>query len=164
MINVSWDDAVAYASWLSEETGEEYRLPSESEWEYAARAGTTTRYSWGPNLGRNRANCIACGSRWDADRTAPVGSFAANPWGLHDVHGNVSEWVQDCWHVNYRGSPDDGSAWQRRRGCGFGFDRRVLRGGSWAGHWRDLRSAYRRWIAARDRYNTVGFRVSRTLD
>ena len=164
VINVSWDDAVAYASWLSDETGEEYRLPSESEWEYAARTGTTTRYSWGPNLGRNRANCIGCGSRWDADRTAPVGSFPANPWGLHDVHGNVSEWVQDCWHGNYRGAPDDGSAWQRRRGCGFGPDRRVLRGGSWAGHGIDLRSAYRRWIAAGDRYNTVGFRVSRTLD
>ena len=164
VINVSWDDAVAYASWLSEETGEEYRLPSESEWEYAARAGTTTRYSWGPDLGRNRGNCFRCGSRWDADRTAPVGSFAANPWGLHDVHGNVDEWVQDCWHGNYRGAPADGSAWQRSRGCGFGPDLRVYRGGSWSGYWTYLRSANRRGTAAGSRYNHVGFRVSRTLD
>ena len=85
--------------------GEEYRLPSESEWEYAARAGSTTRYSWGDDVGRNRANCDGCGSRWDDDRTAPTGSFAANAWGLHDIHGNVWEWVEDCWYEDYARAP-----------------------------------------------------------
>ena len=127
MINVSWEDAEAYVAWLSRETGEAYRLPSESEWEYAARAGTTTRYTWGQDIGRNRANCGDCGSRWDGDRTAPVGSFAANGWGLHDMHGNVWEWVADCWHENYARAPRDGSAWTSGGNCG----RRVLRGGSW---------------------------------
>ena len=105
VIRVTWHDATAYAEWLSRETGEEYRLPSESEWEYAARAGSTTRYPWGTDMGRNRANCDGCGSRWDDDRTAPVGSFAPNAWGVHDTHGNVDEWVEDCWHRNYVGSP-----------------------------------------------------------
>ena len=106
VINVSWDDAVAYTEWLSEQTGKRYRLPSEAEWEYAAclqrgaprrqaRAGTTTKYSWGKKIGRNLANCNGCGSRWDDEKTAPVGSFPANAWGLHDMHGNVWEWVQD---------------------------------------------------------------------
>ena len=130
VIDVSWEDAEAYVAWLSRETGESYRLPSESEWEYAARAGTTTRYSWGQDIGRNRANCRSCGSRWDADRTAPAGSFAANGWGLHDMHGNVYEWVADCWHENYARAPRDGTAWTSGGNCG----RRVLRGGSWNSH------------------------------
>ena len=128
VIDVSWEDAAAYVAWLSRETGESYRLPSESEWEYAARAGTTTRYSWGQDIGRNLANCDGCGSRWDADRTAPAGSFAANGWGLHDMHGNVWEWVADCWHENYARAPRDGTAWTSGGNCG----RRVLRGGSWS--------------------------------
>ena len=111
VIDVSWEDAAAYVAWLSRETGESYRLPSESEWEYAARAGTTTRYSWGQDIGRNLANCRDCGSRWDGDQTAPAGSFAANGWGLHDMHGNVWEWVADCWHENYARAPRDGTAW-----------------------------------------------------
>ena len=106
-------------------TGEAYRLPSESEWEYAARAGSTTRYSWGQDIGRNRANCRGCGGRWDGDETAPAGSFAANGWGVHDMHGNVWEWVEDCWHENYARAPRDGSAWTSGGNCG----RRVLRGG-----------------------------------
>ena len=126
VINVSWDDAVAYTQWLSSQTGERYRLPSEAEWEYAARAGSTTKYSWGNDIGRNRANCDGCGSRWDDRQTAPVGSFSANRWGLHDMHGNVWEWVQDCWNGNYRGAPTDGSAWESGD-C----SERVLRGGSW---------------------------------
>ena len=89
VINVSWEDAAEYADWLSAETGERYRLPSESEWEYAARAGASTLYSWGNDPGRNRANCSGCGSGWDDEETAPVGSFDANGWGLHDMHGNV---------------------------------------------------------------------------
>ena len=126
LVNVSWDDAKAYVRWLSRKTGKPYRLPSEAEWEYAARAGTTTRYSWGDDIGRNRANCLYCDSRWDLKQTAPAGSFRANVFGLHDVHGNVSEWVEDCWNDNYAGAPADGSPW-----TDGGCTRRVLRGGSW---------------------------------
>ena len=161
LINVSWEDATAYAAWLSEETGDEYRLPSESEWEYAARAGTTTRYTWGDDIGRNRANCNECGSRWDdEDRTSPTGSFPANAWGLHDMHGNVWEWVRDCWHENYARAPRDGSAWTRGGDCG----RRVARGGSWLNGPRLLRSASRGRRDAVLRGINVGFRLARTLD
>ena len=90
-LNVSWDDAQEYVAWLSVQTGAEYRLPSEAEWEYAARAGTTTKHSWGNEIGMNRANCNDCGSQWDGSQTAPVGSFRANGFGLYDMHGNVHE-------------------------------------------------------------------------
>ena len=156
---MSWDDAAAYTGWLSAETGEEYRLPSEAEWEYAARAGTTTSYGWGPFIGRNRANCDGCGSRWDASRTAPAGSFAANPWGLHDVHGNVWEWVADCWHADYSGAPADGSAWTGGADCRH----RVLRGGSWFSYGLIRRGAFRLWEAAGFRDAYVGIRLARTL-
>ena len=92
VVNVSWHDAQTYVVWLSRETGEAYRLPSEAEWEYAARAGTETRYSWGNDLGRGKANCDGCRSRWDDEKTAPVGSFPPNGFGLYDVHGNAYEW------------------------------------------------------------------------
>ena len=160
VIYVSWEDAQAYAAWLSDETGEDYRLPSESEWEYAARAGTTTQYSWGQDIGRNRANCDGCGSRWDDDETAPAGSFAANDWGLHDMHGNVWEWVEDCWHENYARAPRDGSAWTSGGDCGH----RMLRGGAWYSNPASLRSAYRFNLGADARSEIYGFRVSRTLD
>ena len=143
VINVSWNDAQAYVRWLSRETGEAYRLLSEAEWEYVARAGTTTRYWWGRWIGRSRANCDGCGSRWDGRQTAPVGSFSANPFGLHDVHGNVVEWVEDC----YEGV------------CG----RRVLRGGSWFNVPWGLRSAGRYAYAPGHRGDRSGFRVARTL-
>ena len=97
VINVSWDDAREYVAWLSSQTGAEYQLPSEAEWEYAARAGSVAQYGWGNQVGRSRANCGDCGSQWDGARTAPVGSFAPNAWGVHDMHGNVWEWVEDCW-------------------------------------------------------------------
>ena len=97
VINVSWENAQDYVSWLSAQTSQLYRLLSEAEWEYAARAGTQTVYSWGDDLGTNRANCNGCGSRWDFAEAAPVGSFEPNSFGLYDMHGNVSEWVQDCW-------------------------------------------------------------------
>ena len=158
VINVSWDDAQAYVGWLSRETGESYRLPSEAEWEYATRAGTTTHYSWGDSEGENRANCDGCGSPWDNDRTAPVGSFAPNRFGLYDVHGNVWEWVADCWNENYRGAPSDGIAWLQGD-C----SNRVLRGGSWYSHPRNIRTAYRQWYKADFRPYIVGFRVARTL-
>ena len=159
VIMVSWEDAQAYVDWLSGKTGESYRLLSESEWEYAARAGTTTRYHWGDDIGRNRANCwdSHCGDSWDY--TAPVGSFGANGFGLHDVYGNVWEWVEDCRNESYVGAPSDGSAW-----LSGNCDRRVLRGGSWLHNPRDLRAAYRGGRSTGNRYNiTVGFRVARTL-
>ena len=125
---VSWDAAQEFIGRLNARGGgHRYRLPTEAEWEYAARAGTTTGYWWGNAIGDNRANCDGCGSQWDDESTAPVGSFVANAWGLHDVHGNVWEWVEDCSHENYEGAPGDGSVWTSGGNCG----RRVLRGGSW---------------------------------
>ena len=156
-INVNWDDAKAYVRWLSRKTGKQYRLLSEAEWEYAARAGKSTRYHWGDDIGRNRANCDLCGSRWDDNQTAPVGSFPANAFGLHDAHGNVWEWVEDCWNPNYAGAPADGSAW--RSGDCYS---RVLRGGSWYDLPRFLRSANRNRSGVRS--DDFGFRVARTLD
>ena len=159
VVCVSWHDAKAYVAWLSRRTGKRYRLLSEAEWEYAARAGTRTRYHWGDSIGRNRANCDGCGSRWDDKRTAPVGSFGANPFGLHDMHGNVSEWVEDCWHSSYRSAPPDGRAWTAGGICGG----RILRGGSWYDAPASLRSAvrvFRDWVGGR---NVDGFRVARTL-
>ena len=158
VINVSWDDAQAYVQWLSKKTGETYRLLSEAEWEYVARAGTTTRYTWGDEIGENRANCDGCGSRWDNEQTAPVGRFAANAFGLHDVHGNVWEWVTDCWNESYAGAPSDGRAWKSRE-C----SRRVVRGGSWLFLPGYLRSALRNRDAAGDRNYVNGFRLARTL-
>ena len=158
VINVSWRDAVAYVEWLSAQTGNRYRLPSEAEWEYAVRAGTETAYSWGNEIGRNRANCDGCGSQWDDRRTAPVGSFSPNAWGLHDMHGNVWEWVQDCRNGNYQGAPRDGSAWESGD-----RSRRVLRGGSWYARPGDLRAANRFTISSGLRFYDYGFRVARTL-
>ena len=159
VINVSWDDAQSYVRWLSRRTDKTYRLLSEAEWEYVARAGTTTRYHWGDEIGHNRANCDGCGSRWDDEKTAPAGSFWANAWGLHDVHGNVWEWVEDCWNNSYTGAPADGSAWE-----GGDCAKRVLRGGSW--YYVDpgiLRAAYRFRSYTGGRLHNVGFRIARTL-
>ncbi len=158
VINVSWGDAQSFVTWLSRETGEDYRLPSEAEWEYAARAGSTTKYSWGNDIGRNRANCDGCGSRWDNQKTAPVGSFPANAFGLRDMHGNVWEWVEDCSNGSYAGGPSEGSAW-RSGNCA----KRVLRGGSWGDDPRYLRAANRSWYTSGFRFNFIGFRVARTL-
>ena len=160
VINVSQKDAKAYAVWLSAQTGKTYRLPSESEWEYAARAGTRTRYSWGDEIGVNRANCDGCGSEWDNRQTAPVGSFAANAFGLFDMHGNVRERVEDCWHKNYKGAPTDGSAWT----TGCDEERAVVRGGSWYGYPRFLRSAFRFWFTPSNRFDVDGFRLVQDLN
>jgi formylglycine-generating enzyme required for sulfatase activity len=142
---------------ISKRTGKPYRLLSEAEWEYVARAGTTTAYSWGDEIGRGNANCKGCGSQWD-EQTALVDSFAANTFGLYDMHGNVYEWVEDCVHGNYTGAPTDGSAWDSGD-C----SRRVLRGGSWlSGPW-FLRSASRSGYTAVYRYRSNGFRLGRTL-
>ena len=158
VINVSWDDATEYAAWLSAQTGKRYRLPTEAEWEHAARAGSTTEYSWGNDVGSNRANCDNeyCGDRWDY--TAPAGSFSANAWGLHDMHGNVYEWVQDCWNDSYAGAPRDGNAWTSGD-CG----RRVIRGGSWFNDPWLVRSAYRDRDTRSDRDYFIGFRLAQDM-
>ena len=158
VIDVSWEDAQAYVSWVSSQTGEEYRLLSEAEWEYVSRAGSSSAYSWGNAIGSNRANCDGCGSQWDNRQTAPAGSFPANAFGVHDMHGNVWEWVEGCWIGSYDGAPSDGSAW-RSGDC----SRRVLRGGSWHLNPRYLRSADRDWVITGYRYYGLGFRVARTL-
>lgn len=159
MVGVSWQDAQAYVAWLAKETAKPYRLPSEAEWEYACRAGTTTPFSFGEtittdeaNYGRRNGEC--------RQRTTEVGSFPANPWGLSDMHGNVCEWVDDDWHDDYQGAPTDGSAWTDRRGK----DGRVLRGGSWLGSPGGLHSAFRGRDQPVIRDSVVGFRVARTLD
>ena len=158
MINVSWEDAQAYVAWLSRESGARYRLLSEAEWEYVARAGSKTVYSWGNDIGRNRANCWGYGSRWDREQTAPVGSFGANAFGLHDVHGNVWEWVEDCWNDSYAGAPADGTAWGQGN-CAS----RVVRGGAWNDFRRNLRSANRYGYPTGYRGSSVGFRIAWSL-
>ena len=158
VVNISWPDAQAFAQWLSNKTHQHFRLPSEAEWEYAARAGTATRYNWGEEAGSNRADCHNCGSRWDDDSTAPVGSFAANPWGLYDMAGNVGEWVQDCYNADYQQAPGDGSAWTAGD-CKY----RVVRGGSWSDPAENMGSAYRDSNMPDFRYPTVGFRLIRDI-
>ncbi|MBV5275198.1 MAG: SUMF1/EgtB/PvdO family nonheme iron enzyme [Lamprocystis purpurea] len=164
VINVSWDDAQTYVKWLSRKSGQAYRLPSEAEWEYAARAGTTTAFSTGNcirqanyNGDSDYANCGANTSVY-LGKTQPVGSYPVNPWGLSDLHGNVWEWTQDCWNNNYRGAPSGGSAWTSGD-CA----RRVLRGGSWGSFPWGLRSATRTDLDSGARYPHLGFRVARTL-
>ena len=162
VINVSWEDAVAYAQWLSEMTGKLYRLPAEAEWEYAARAATKTPYSTGNCIDTAKANYDGNYDWGDCpktglyrEQTVEVGSLPANPWGLHEVHGNVYEWVQDCWNDSYQGAPADGSAWEAGD-CA----RRVLRGGSWDGKPGNLRSAFRDGNEPDWRHSNVGFRVA----
>lgn len=169
---LNWYDAQAYVAWLnakvrrrvSVSTGGDgpYRLPSEAEWEYAARAGATTARWWGNALGVGNANCNGCGTKWDGREIAPVGSFAANPFGLYDMLGNVWQWTNDCWNESYVGAPSDGSPWTAGD-CG----KRVLRGGSWSNVPEFVRSATRsRGDAAGrdfDYSGYPGFRVARTL-
>jgi len=153
VINVSWKDATSYTSWLSRKTGHAYRLPSEAEWEYAARAGTDTRYHFGNNINPSEAN-----HGWNIDGTVAVGSYPANAFGLHDVHGNVEEWVEDCWNESYVGAPSDTSVW-KAGDCSF----RVLRGGTAASTMFFVRSAHRDWSDIGRRHSMDGFRISRTL-
>ena len=167
VINVSWQDATAYAAWLSEQSGQRYRLPSEAEWEYAARAGTTTPYSTGDCIHTDQANYNGeydyadCGTKTGLYRakTVPAGSLPANPWGLHEVHGNVWEWVQDCWHLNYEGAPKGGTAWEAGGDCTL----RVVRGGGSDDRPEYLRSANRGWSATGGAIFVLGFRLARTL-
>ena len=158
-INLNWREAQRYVAWLSRMTGKPYRLLSEAEWEYAARAGTRTAYYWGNDIGSNNANCIGCGSRWDNEQTSPVGSFKPNAFGLYDMTGNAWEWVMDCYHKNYDGAPTDSSAWTK--GCEQG--RRVVRGGGWDSYAVNVRVANRDRISIGTRINDLGFRIARSL-
>jgi formylglycine-generating enzyme required for sulfatase activity len=157
-INITWYDAQNYVAWLSKVTGKNYRLLTEAEYEYAARAGSITRYYWGETVGAGNANCHECGSQWDGNRTAPVGSFPPNAWGLYDMTGNIDEWVQDCIHDDYVGAPTDGSAWTEDACRG-----RVTRGGNWLYDQQGLRVAHRSGVFADFRYAGIGVRVARTL-
>jgi formylglycine-generating enzyme required for sulfatase activity len=163
VMNISWENAKAYVDWLSRKTGKNYRLLSEAEWEYAARAGTTTPFAHGDALSPGKANydgSVDGTGPSDVNRrkTMPVGSFPPNRFGLHDMHGNVSEWVEDCWHEDYNGAPTDGSAW-----LDGNCDGHVVRGGSWEDYQGDLRSAARTGGAKDDQFYTDGLRVARSL-
>jgi formylglycine-generating enzyme required for sulfatase activity len=153
VINVSWEDAKVYVDWLSNETGQPYRLLSEAEWEYAARAGTMTRHWWGDGITSENANFNG-----NVGRTSETGTYPLNPWGLYETNGNVWEWGEDCWNEDYEGAPDDGSAWT----SGDCYQR-IIRGGSWKSKPGILRAAYRNRHKAGDRENNIGFRVVRTL-
>jgi formylglycine-generating enzyme required for sulfatase activity len=139
VINITWADAVGYARWLSGLTGRAYALPTEEEWEYAARAGTTTAYWWGDGVGQGNANCRQCGGAWDGVSTAPVGSFAANPFDLYDMNGNVWEWTADCWQGD----------------C----SRRAIRGGAWYYFGQMSKASARSGMEARQWSYTIGIRV-----
>ncbi len=154
VIYVSWQDANAYADWFSEQTGHKFRLPTEAEWEYFARAGTTTPYWSGATLSKGLANCSDCGSKWDNKSTAPVGSFRPNPWGIYDTMGNVIEWVTDSYENNYTNAPTTGSAV-----ISSTDSRKVQRGGSWDYTARDLRSTARDYRRANSRTRDGGFRL-----
>lgn len=165
VVCVNWDDAKAYAAWLTQQSGQTYRLLTEAEWEYAARAGTTTPFWWGTSITPAQANydgnyTYAGGSKGVYRKaTVPVGSFAANPWGLFNVHGNAWEWCEDGWRDTCAGAPTDGSAWLQ----GGEQGRRVVRGGSWYYLPRSLRSALRFRLTSGYRVNDCGFRLARTL-
>lgn len=178
VINVSWYDAQLYVAWLNERVRSSvqgasapppdasatppsgpYRLLTEAEWEYAARAGTTTAYYWGDDRRKGMANCDGCGSEWDNQQTAPVGSFPPNPFGLYDMAGNVLQWTEDCYHENYNGAPTDGSAWKGRI-C----DARMMRGGSWFNSTYYIRASQRFIVSPHFRANNAGFRVAKTLE
>jgi len=157
VINVSWEEATAYTEWLSQQTGQQYRLPTEAEWEYAARAGTETKYWWGNDIGTNKANCYRCGDHFKY--TAPVGSFAPNAFGLYDTVGNVWEWTCSEYDNKYKGKEKRGISKRRAESS-----RMSLRGGDWSNGQMGVRSAYRSMGTAFDHYSSVGLRLLRRLD
>jgi formylglycine-generating enzyme required for sulfatase activity len=157
VINVSWDDAKLYLAWLSQKIGQKYRLPSEAEWEYAARAGTKTPFWWGRDIGTGHAQCETCGSP-TGQKIVSTGSFRPNGFGLYDTAGNAAEWVEDCWNDNYRNAPKDSAAWTSGD-CRL----RVLRGGNFVGKATDVRSSARFRYDEDVRYYANGFRVIREL-
>lgn len=175
VVCVSWGDSEKYADWLARKTGKTYRLLSEAEWEYAARAGNSTAYHFGNGSKELCAYANGADRTWrellkfsalDSHecrdghaRTAPVGSLKPNGWGLHDMHGNVREWVKDCWQNSYDGLPSDGSAFYKESCSAY-----VRRGGSWNDAGYNLRAARRWWVYPAPGYNDMGFRVARTID
>jgi formylglycine-generating enzyme required for sulfatase activity len=158
VINVNWDDAQAFVKWLSLKTGHTYRLLSESEYEYAARGGTTTLYYWGEVPGNGNALCGGCIVPAPAKKTMPVGRFAPNPFGLYDIVGNVWSWAQDCYVDTYKSAPVDGSA-VVTPDC----TRRAIRGGAWSGDIGDVRVSDRNAATPDTRSADIGFRVARDL-
>jgi formylglycine-generating enzyme required for sulfatase activity len=155
--SMNWQTVRDYIGWINKKTGKQYRLPSEAEWEYAARAGTTTKYYWGNEVGSGHASCPGCGSRRDDKSTSSVGSFAPNAFGLYDMAGNVWQWLEDCDNSDYKGSPTDGSAWTTGN-CRS----RVIRGGSWRD--KTVGTADRRTEEIQYGPDNVGFRIARTLE
>ena len=156
--DISWDDAQLYVKWLTKVSGKPYRLPTEAEWEFAARGGTSSRYWWGDDMRRGSANCKDCGDPWQADGPAPVASFAANAYGLHDMSGSVWEWVEDCWHSSYKNAPADARAWSEQ------FCRvHVIRGGSWRDGASYMPATTRFKYDASVRHSQNGFRVARDM-
>lgn len=175
VINVSWEETQEYLNWLSRKTRQTYRLPSEAEWEYAARAGTQTIFSWGDAemSSCDHANVFDWTARiarpnwswWvgcddEHANTAPVGSYQPNPWGIHDLQGNVWEWTGDCWHNSYAGAPGDSNAWIDGGDC----SKRVNRGGGWGNNPRTLRPSARDADPASSRGDAMGFRVVREME
>lgn len=154
VVNVSYEDVLGYIQWLNEQNIGWFRLPSEAEWEYAARAGSTTKYGWGDEIDCTKA-AYACDGRM---ASAPVRSFAPNDYGLFDMSGNVWEWVADCWNENYLGAPEYGIVW-----LSGDCTRRVVRGGSWFLYPSFLTVSYRDWRTISDRVNSIGFRLIREL-
>jgi formylglycine-generating enzyme required for sulfatase activity/serine/threonine protein phosphatase PrpC len=158
VVNVSWDDALAYSRWLGKQTGSKYRLLSESEWEYIARSGTTSAFWWGRKPGIGNAHCFDCKSDFNTSKPAKIGTYKPNAFGIFDTAGNVFEWVHDCYHRNYNNAPDDGSVWE-----GGDCDVRIVRGGAYRSPADSARSANRdKFKSGRGQYN-VGIRVARDL-
>ena len=158
VINISWNDSQTYLAWLSQKTGKTYRLLTEAEWEYAARAGTTTKFAFGDEITHEQAQFSY--GKPGVGQTVEVGTFAPNAWGLYDMHGNVWEWVQDCYYINYVQAPNDGSAFDPPPGCIY----RSLRGGSWDYAPYDIRSAARYKLPASTKLEETGLRVARSLE
>ena len=152
VVEVNWHDSVAYAQWFARKTGKRFRLPTEAEWEYAARAGTGTARYWGDGIGNNNANCGKCGSRWDGSQTAPVGSFKPNAFGLFDMLGNVWEWTCSQYKKSYDG---------REQKCSVSASKYSLRGGAWNYPPRGVRAAFRYDYSPDPRRSFLGFRLAR---
>jgi formylglycine-generating enzyme required for sulfatase activity len=158
VVSVTWDDALAYTRWLSKQTGKRYRLLSESEWEYVARAGTRTSFWWGTRAGTGNAHCFDCKTDYSTSKPAKVGTYKPNAFGLYDTAGNLFEWVHDCYHRNYKDAPDDGSVWE-----GGDCDVRIVRGGSYGSPADSMRVENRnKFKSSKGQYN-VGIRVARDL-
>ncbi len=157
VFNISWDDAYNYVKWLSKETGEKYRLLSESEWEYAASGGKKSSFWWGYDMEPNKAHCfLGCNQELNTSIPMKVGSFGANQFGLYDTAGNIAEWIHDCWHPSYKSAPADESVWE-----GGDCTQRVVRGGAFISPEQSLRTAARDKFKSNSSYEHIGIRVAR---